>query len=85
MQQHVPPHLLSRVYAYDALGSLTAIPVGQVLAGRLAGAVGVREAVVICALVLMLAGAAATAVPAVRRLERTDRIGADANAEPVTR
>ena len=34
MQQHVPPHLLSRVYAYDALGCFV-IPVGQVLAGPL--------------------------------------------------
>ena len=24
MQQHVPPHLLSRVYAYDGLGSIVA-------------------------------------------------------------
>jgi MFS family permease len=84
MQQHVPPHLLSRVYAYDALGSLVAIPVGQVLAGPLAAAVGVREAVALCAVVLMVVGAAATAVPAVRRLERTDRIDADAPAERVT-
>jgi hypothetical protein len=29
MQQHVPPELLSRVYAYDGLGSIVAIPVGQ--------------------------------------------------------
>jgi len=34
--------------------------------------------------VLMVVGAAATAVPAVRRLERTDRVGADAEAERVT-
>jgi MFS family permease len=72
MQQHVPPHLLSRVYAYDALGSLMAIPIGQVLAGPAAGLLGIKEAVVLCAVVIMVAGAAATAVPAVRRLERTD-------------
>jgi hypothetical protein len=33
MQQHVPPELLCRVYAYDGLGSILAIPVGQALAG----------------------------------------------------
>ncbi len=77
MQQHVPPHLLSRVYAYDALGSLVAIPLGQVLAGPAAAWLGLRPAVVLCAVVLMLVGATATAVPAVRRLERTDL------AEPV--
>lgn len=73
MQQQVPPHLLSRVYAYDALGSLIAIPIGQILAGPAAGLLGLREAVVLCAVVIMVAGVAATAVPAVRRLERTDR------------
>ena len=81
MQQHVPPHLLSRVYAYDALGSLVAIPIGQVLAGPLAAAVGVREAVALCGLAVMVAGGLAIAVPAVRRLERTDLPDADARAE----
>jgi MFS family permease len=72
MQQHVPPELLSRVYAYDGLGSIVAIPVGQALAGPTAAWLGVQEAVVFCALVLMVAGVAAICVPAVRRLERTD-------------
>ena len=81
MQQHIPPHLLSRVYAYDALGSLVAIPIGQVLAGPLAAAVGVQEAVVLCGLAVMVAGGLAIAVPAVRRLERTDLPDAEAPAE----
>jgi len=72
MQQHVPPHLLSRVYAYDALGSLVAIPVGQLLAGPVAAAVGLHEAVLLCSMTVTVVGAAALAVPAVRRLERTD-------------
>jgi len=72
MQQHVPPHLLSRVYAYDALGSLVAIPVGQLLAGPVAAAVGLHEAVLLCSMTVTIVGAAALAVPAVRRLERTD-------------
>jgi MFS family permease len=37
--QHVPLDKLSRVSAYDVLGSLLAIPVGQLAAGRLATAV----------------------------------------------
>ena len=81
MQQHVPPHLLSRVYAYDALGSLVAIPIGQVLAGPLAAAVGVQEAVMLCGLAVMVAGGLAIAVPAVRRLERTDLPDASAKVE----
>lgn len=73
MQQHVPPHLLSRVYAYDALGSLVAIPLGQLLAGPAAALFGTREALVLCSVTITVVGAAALAVPAVRRLERTDR------------
>lgn len=72
MQQHIPAHQLSRVYSYDALGSLVAIPIGQLLAGPLAAAVGVQKAVVLCGLGIVAAGAGAMAVPAVRRLERTD-------------
>jgi Major Facilitator Superfamily len=72
MQQHVPPDLLSRVYAYDALGSLVAIPLGQLLAGPAAALLGTREALVLCSVSITVLGAAALAVPAVRRLERTD-------------
>jgi MFS family permease len=84
MQQHVPPHLLSRVYAYDALGSLIAIPIGQVLAGPAAALLGIREAVLLCAVVIMVLGAVATAVPAVRRLERTDVPATDPQLDAVT-
>jgi MFS family permease len=72
MQQHVPPELLSRVYAYDGLGSIVAIPIGQVLAGPAAAWLGVQRAVVFCALVIMVVSLAAICVPAVRRLQRTD-------------
>jgi MFS family permease len=72
MQQHVPPEMLSRVYAYDGLGSIVAVPIGQALAGPVAAWLGVQEAVVFCALVIIAAGLAAICVPAVRRLERTD-------------
>jgi MFS family permease len=72
MQQHVPPELLSRVYAYDGLGSILAIPVGQALAGPAAAWLGVQEAVVLCAIVIMVVSLITLAVPAVRRLQRTD-------------
>ena len=54
------------------LAGVLLLRIGQVLAGPLAAAVGVREAVVLCAVAVMVAGGLATAVPAVRRLERTD-------------
>ncbi|HEU5416964.1 MAG TPA: MFS transporter [Streptosporangiaceae bacterium] len=37
----IPPHILARVSSYDALGSVMAMPVGALLAGPLAVAVGV--------------------------------------------
>jgi MFS family permease len=44
LQQHVPAAALSRVSAYDWFGSLAFQPIGLVLAGTLAGAVGVDTA-----------------------------------------
>ena len=43
LQQHVPAAALSRVSAYDWFGSLAFQPLGLVLAGVLAGAVGVDQ------------------------------------------
>jgi MFS family permease len=42
LAQHVPPHALSRVSAYDWMGSLALLPVGYLLAGPLATALGPR-------------------------------------------
>ena len=42
MQQEIPPEKLSRVYSYDALGSVGLVPLGYALAGPAAEAFGVR-------------------------------------------
>jgi MFS family permease len=42
LAEHIPPHALSRVSAYDWMGSLALLPVGFLLAGPLAGALGAR-------------------------------------------
>lgn len=68
MQSNIPEDRLSRVYAYDWFGSLVFIPVGQILAGPLSAATGVRETIVGCGVAVALATAAALAVPSVRRL-----------------
>ncbi len=70
MQENVPEEMLSRAYSYDALGSLAAVPLGQLLAGPLGDWLGYREVLVgggvlyagLCLLTL--------ASPAVRNLER---------------
>lgn len=43
MQQEIPAERLSRVYSYDALGSVALMPVGFAIAGPLAGALGTSE------------------------------------------
>jgi len=54
MQEHVPADMLARIYSYDMLGSLLAMPIGQVVAGPLAEHFGVRQtligAAVLCGL-----------------------------------
>ncbi len=42
LARHIPPRALSRVSAYDWMGSLATMPIGYVIAGPLAGALGVR-------------------------------------------
>ncbi|GAA2625310.1 MFS transporter [Dactylosporangium fulvum] len=42
MQEHVPGEMLARVYSYDILGSILAVPVGQIAAGPLAEHFGTR-------------------------------------------
>nr|MDT0657542.1 hypothetical protein [Micromonospora sp. DSM 115978] len=46
LQEHIPAEKLARVYSYDMLGSLVAVPVGQVAAGPLADAYGARATLV---------------------------------------
>jgi MFS family permease len=53
MQEHIPADKLARVYSYDALGSLIAIPIGQVAAGPLADVVGARTALLIASGVIV--------------------------------
>ena len=44
-RRNIPPGMLARVSSYDVLGSVMAMPVGALIAGPLAAAVGVGRAV----------------------------------------
>jgi MFS family permease len=68
LQEHIPPDRLARVYSYDALGSFVAIPVGQIIAGPVAAAVGVQPALLAGAVIIVLATAGAVASRSVRTL-----------------
>lgn len=68
MQREVPPAALSRVSSYDALGSLMFGPIGLLLAGPVAIAVGAHTAMVGVAVLVVLTTLAALLSPEVRQL-----------------
>ncbi|GIH65190.1 MFS transporter [Microbispora siamensis] len=72
MQREIPAESLSRVSSYDALGSLMFGPLGLLLAGPVAIAVGPRPALVACGAVIVLVTLAALLAPGVRGLRVAD-------------
>ncbi|MCW2947939.1 MAG: transporter [Actinoallomurus sp.] len=70
VQHHVPAEALSRVYAYDALGSLIFNPVGQSLAGPAVVAFGLGGTIGLSAAIVLAATLAVLAVRDVRTLPR---------------
>lgn len=67
--QQIPAEALSRVTAYDWLGSLALEPVGLALVGPVAAGLGISTTLWLGAVVLTLLQAAVLMVPSVRRLE----------------
>ncbi len=59
LAERIPPQLLSRVSAYDWMGSLALLPAGYVLAGLIGDAVGPQSTLLVGAGVALLALAAA--------------------------
>ena len=68
LQRHVPHELLSRVSAYDWLGSVALLPLGYVIAGPIAAAIGVRMALWGSSIFMLLAISAVCLLPEVRHL-----------------
>jgi predicted MFS family arabinose efflux permease len=72
MQQQIPRDRLSRVSAYDALGSFVFIPIGLTIAGPLADVIGVSETIWLAAAVTVAVMAFVLSFGDVRTLRRTD-------------
>ncbi|MFD5826629.1 MFS transporter [Lentzea sp. NPDC060358] len=68
VQNHVPEHALSRVLAYDWLGSLALAPLGLALAGPLADRIGLPATLAGAAVLLAGGCLLVLAVPEVRRI-----------------
>jgi MFS family permease len=76
LQQHIPPDRLSRVSAYDWMGSLAFFPLGFALAGPVADAIGVSKTLWISAAWIVVSTLATLAVPSVRELRRREGVPA---------
>jgi MFS family permease len=79
LAERVPPHMLSRVTAYDWMGSLALLPIGYVLAGPLGEALGAVEVLSVGSLIALTALATALAVRDVRDLRRLEPTAAAAS------
>jgi predicted MFS family arabinose efflux permease len=69
LQQHVPHDRLSRVSAWDQLGSFVAIPVGLSIVGPIADTIGVSETLLLFAGILVIPNALVLLSREVRQLE----------------
>lgn len=69
LQQHVPEDRLARVYSYDMVGSLAAVPLAQLVVGPVSDAAGITATLLGCAVVQLVATAAMIASRSVRSLE----------------
>jgi MFS family permease len=91
MATRIPADKLARVSAYDVLGSMSAMPVGALLAGPLAAAIGVSSTQFAAAAVIVIASAL-TLIPREIWTIRSDDVvsrgavetGAAPLSEPVT-
>lgn len=72
LQQHVPPDKLSRVSAYDWMGSLAFLPLGYALAGPVSEAIGVSATLWIATVWVVASTALVLLVPGVRALRRIE-------------
>jgi MFS family permease len=82
LQSQIPREVLSRVSSYDWLVSLVFMPVGFVLLGPLADAVGVSTTLIGAGAVIAVVNLAVAAVPGVRRVTSTVPDAAAAVLEP---
>ncbi|HEY2792274.1 MAG TPA: MFS transporter [Micromonosporaceae bacterium] len=69
MQENIETDMLARVYSYDMLGSLLAIPLGQLMAGPAEIAFGARGAMLGVGVLMLLATAAMLVSKSVWRLK----------------
>jgi hypothetical protein len=83
LAQRIPPHLLSRVSAWDWMGSLAFLPLGYLLAGPAADAFGDARVLEIGGLVGTIAAILGLLPRSTRTLRRLDQPGLPAVDVPL--
>jgi hypothetical protein len=74
LQGHVPNEVLSRVSAWDALGSLVLMPAAFALVGPVSSAIGIAATLWLCAAIVGVAIAAQLVSRSVRLLPRPEAV-----------
>ena len=72
LQQHIPRERLSRVAAWDQLGSFVAIPIGLTIVGPISAALGVTETLLLFGATFLVANALVLLSRDVRSLRRVE-------------
>jgi MFS family permease len=72
LAQRIPPHLLSRVSAWDWMGSFLFLPLGLVAAGPVSDLIGISATLWISVAWAVLSTLVVVLVPSVRDLRRPD-------------
>jgi MFS family permease len=69
IQREIPTELLSRVAAYDWLGSYALTPVGYIVGALLAARIGIRSTLIMSATWVVLSSTVVFALPSIRHLK----------------
>jgi MFS family permease len=69
MQREIPAQVLSRVAAYDWMGSYALTPVGFIIAASLSTRIGIHNTLLLAASWAVLSSAVVLSIPSVRRLQ----------------
>src|SRR3712207_4131147 len=70
MQENVEEDMLARAYSYDALGSVVAMPVGQILVGPLGDAFGLGPVLVVSGVAMVVISLLTLTSRSVRTMDR---------------
>jgi MFS family permease len=83
LQRNVPEHALSRISSFDWFGSIALNPIGYVLIGPIAAALGIPATLFIAAVLNMAVCVSVVLVPSVRHIQMDGPVPVAAVAEPI--